>query len=204
MDGFEKRRQNKKEAILTASLELFKEFGYNKVTVAEIAKRASVSQVSIYNFFESKENLKKELIRKLLKEHITSSLNILETCDTIKIKFEKLILSKIDYFKSFSSHFIIESIDRNVFTKEIGTYLPKEYVDEEDYKKLMNAIQKFFEEGKKEGIFNDSISTQVMLYYIEIFQNYLINNPSVMQEFEHNPVLPKDIFSLFLYGFMKR
>lgn len=204
MDGFEKRRQNKKEAILTASLELFKEFGYNKVTVAEIAKRASVSQVSIYNFFESKENLKKELIRKLLKEHITSSLNILETCDTIKIKFEKLILSKIDYFKSFSSHFIIESIDRNVFTKEIGTYLPKEYVDEEDYKKLINAIQKFFEEGKKEGIFNDSISTQVMLYYIEIFQNYLINNPSVMLEFEHNPVLPKDIFSLFLYGFMKR
>lgn len=38
MDGFQKRRQNKKEAILTASLELFKEFGYNKVTVAEIAK----------------------------------------------------------------------------------------------------------------------------------------------------------------------
>jgi AcrR family transcriptional regulator len=63
MDGFEKRCQNKKEAIM-ASLELFEKFGYNKVTVAEIAKRASVSQVSIYNFFESKENLKKELLNK--------------------------------------------------------------------------------------------------------------------------------------------
>jgi len=204
MDGFEKRRQNKKEAILTASLELFKEFGYNKVTVAEIAKRASVSQVSIYNFFESKENLKKELIRKLLKEHITSSLNILETCDTIKIKFEKLILSRIDYFKSFSSHFIIESIDSKVFRKEIGRYLPKEYVDEEDYKKLINAIQNLFEEGKKEGIFNDSIPTQVILYFIEMFQTYLITNPSVIQEFENNPVLSKDIFSLLLYGLLKR
>lgn len=139
-----------------------------------------------------------------MKEHITSSLNILETCDTIKIKLEKLILSKIDYFKSFSSHFIIESIDRKVFMEKIDRYLPKEYVDEEDYKKLMIAIQNFFEEGKKEGIFNDSIPTQVILYYIEIFQNYLITNPSVIQEFEHNTVLPKDIFSLFLYGLMKR
>ena len=55
MDGFERRRQNKKNSILKASLKLFKQYGYNKVSVAEIAKEASVSQVSIYNYFKSKE-----------------------------------------------------------------------------------------------------------------------------------------------------
>jgi AcrR family transcriptional regulator len=204
MDGFEKRRQQKKDAILKASLELFKEFGYNKVSVVEIAKKASVSQVSIYNFFESKENLKKELLKKLLKDHISSSLNILETCDSVKIKIENLILTRINFFKSFSSHFIIESIDSSTFTRETGMYLPKEYIDIKDYTILVKEVQKLFEEGKKEGIFNDSISTQAMMYYLEVFQNYLINNPSVIGEFERNSILSKELFSLFLYGIMKK
>ena len=59
MDGFERRRQNKKNSILKASLKLFKQYGYNKVSVAEIAKEASVSQVSIYNYSHRKQLFEK-------------------------------------------------------------------------------------------------------------------------------------------------
>src|SRR5690606_40823795 len=38
-------------------LSLFQEYGVQKVTIAEIAKKAHVSQVTIYNYFESKDNL---------------------------------------------------------------------------------------------------------------------------------------------------
>ena len=57
MNGFEKRRLKKKNSILIAALTLFKQYGYRKVTVAEIADKASVSQVSIYNYFKSIEYL---------------------------------------------------------------------------------------------------------------------------------------------------
>ena len=78
MDGYERRRQNKKNAILKAALELFSMYGYNKVSVAEIARKASVSQVSIYNYFNSKENLKQELLIKLMDDYYDETKNILE------------------------------------------------------------------------------------------------------------------------------
>ena len=57
MDGFEKRREQKKKDILKAALSLFQQYGVQKVTISEIAKKANVSQVTIYNYFESKDNL---------------------------------------------------------------------------------------------------------------------------------------------------
>jgi AcrR family transcriptional regulator len=51
LDGFEKRRNDKKKAIMQTALELFDQYGFDKVTVTEIANKAHVSKVSIYNFF---------------------------------------------------------------------------------------------------------------------------------------------------------
>ena len=204
MDGFEKRRESKKEAILSSALALFKEYGYNKVTIVEIAKKASVSQVSIYNFFESKENLKQELLKKLLNDHFIETINILESLNPIKIKIEKFLLTRIYFFRSFSSHFIFESIDRKILTKENGMYIPKQYIEDEVYKKVIKGFQNIFDEGKKEGIFHASISTEAIMNYMEIFQYYFINNPSIIEEFDSNPLLAKEIFSLFFYGLMER
>ena len=68
MDGFEKRRNDKKKAIMQTALELFDQYGFDKVTVTEIAAKAHVSKVSIYNFFESKDNLRRIIIKDMLDE----------------------------------------------------------------------------------------------------------------------------------------
>ncbi len=57
MNGFERRRELKKKSILQAAYDLFSARGIKDVGIAEIAQKAAVSQVSIYNFFDSKENL---------------------------------------------------------------------------------------------------------------------------------------------------
>ena len=62
MDGFERRRELKKRNILDAALNLFLTNGVQKVSIAEIASKAAVSQVTIYNYFESKDNLVHEVI----------------------------------------------------------------------------------------------------------------------------------------------
>ena len=51
MDGFERRKEQKKESIRRAALELFQNYGFKKVSVNDIAERAGVSQVTIYNGF---------------------------------------------------------------------------------------------------------------------------------------------------------
>ena len=53
MDGFNRRKEQKKESIRRAALELFKVYGFKKVSINDIASKAGVSQVTIYNHFGS-------------------------------------------------------------------------------------------------------------------------------------------------------
>lgn len=50
MNGFERRKERKKESIRQAAMQLFMEHGMRKVSIGEIADKAGVSQVTIYNF----------------------------------------------------------------------------------------------------------------------------------------------------------
>ena len=118
MNGFERRRQNKKNSILQAALQLFKQYGYNKVTVAEIADKASVSQVSIYNYFNSKENLKQDLLIKLMDDYYLEIANILESHDSMRLKLEKLLISIVDVVKRSSMQFLLESVANDTFVNE--------------------------------------------------------------------------------------
>ena len=45
----------KKQAIIQAALQLFKEKGFKETSIKSIAEVAEVSPVSIYNYFGSKE-----------------------------------------------------------------------------------------------------------------------------------------------------
>ncbi len=57
MDGFQRRGEQKKLDILEAALLLFMNHGIQKFSISDIAKKANVSQVTIYNYFESKHKL---------------------------------------------------------------------------------------------------------------------------------------------------
>ena len=55
-------KKTKKDLIMTVALEEFAEFGYHATSVHTIAKKADVSKGLLYNYFESKEDLLKEVI----------------------------------------------------------------------------------------------------------------------------------------------
>lgn len=52
-----KLSDDKREAILTAAIQLFSEHGYSKVTMADIAEGAPVSKPTLYNYFADKQAL---------------------------------------------------------------------------------------------------------------------------------------------------
>ena len=62
MDGFARRKEQSKEEIRKAAWELFSQHGVDKVSVMDIAHKAGVSQVTIYNNFGSKEALAREFV----------------------------------------------------------------------------------------------------------------------------------------------
>ena len=61
-DGFARRKEQSKEDIRKAAWELFGQFGVEKVSIADIARKAGVAQATIYNNFASKEALAREYV----------------------------------------------------------------------------------------------------------------------------------------------
>lgn len=62
----ERERKQHENDILESALALFAEKGYENVSVSEIAEKAEFGTGTLYNFFESKELLFREIVRKYL------------------------------------------------------------------------------------------------------------------------------------------
>ena len=59
---FKEIRKDKKKIILDTSLELFAEKGIHSTSISMIAKKAGISKGLLYNYFDSKEELLKEIV----------------------------------------------------------------------------------------------------------------------------------------------
>jgi hypothetical protein len=89
----------------------------------------------------------------------------------------------------------LESVANDTFVNEY--YIVKRA-------KIKNLIINFVEEGKKEGVIDDSVSTDAIAIYIEIFQYYFNNNTTVIAKFDNNPELFMEVHSLFLKGLVSK
>jgi len=92
MNGFEKRRERSQESILKAAAELFISHSPSAVTLSDIARKAHVSQVTIYNHFGTKENLIDQVGMELL-ERVWNTLSNLERAPLSALeKWERILL----------------------------------------------------------------------------------------------------------------
>ena len=51
------RRENTKEHILKAAIDLFSKKGFDNISVESITRRAKIAKGTFYNFFEKKEDV---------------------------------------------------------------------------------------------------------------------------------------------------
>ena len=114
---------NKREDILLVSKNLFELYGYKKVSMDEIAKKANVTKKTIYSYFKDKDELFKSFIDKIslnilymLKLRKESKIfnKLLDETDEIKEKFIKLYDDSIlEYIESK----LIYGIEKNEIKK---------------------------------------------------------------------------------------
>lgn len=187
MNGFERRRDKKKDAVLNAALALFNQYGYDSVSVEKIAKAASVSPVSIYNFYNTKENLKNELIRKVLNDNLDRIREVCRSEKSIQEKIEGILAAKSDLYRTIHINLLNVSADSNDIIKS--------YMDQ-----CKLEVYDLIEKGKKELIFHPNISSDSILLYIDVFHDYFINNTEARNELIERPVLNKEMSYLFWNG----
>jgi AcrR family transcriptional regulator len=188
MDGFQRRREIKKKNILEAALALFMEYGVQKISVAEIAKKANVSQVTIYNYFDDKHNLVHEVIiyyvDKAWKEHE----HLLKSNIPFPEKIKQIIFNKKEtanhIHENFYQYFMKEYIDGN-------SYIEKLYEE-----KTIPFFMELFKEGKEQGHVDPQLSNEAIIFYIKMLKEYM------QRKDVYSAILPltEDITKILFYG----
>ncbi len=197
MDGFEKRRNDKKQAIIQMALELFDQYGFEKVTMTDIAEKAHVSRASIYNFFESKDNLRRIIIKDILDDSIGKVQKLLEEQGNFIDKVSKYIQVRTWYYGKYSLQFFVDTVESDPELRQCF----------DDFAAVhRQLLMKFIDEGKQSGVFSPDISNTAIEMYLDIFQSYYLHNMhnrEIRDRFERNPKLAQEMTMLFLDGLIQ-
>ena len=89
--------QEKREAILRATLEIISEHGFHDAPMSKIAESAGVGAGTIYRYFDDKETLINELFLELKQELSAAMLAGISEDDTLEEQFRKVWRSTFDY-----------------------------------------------------------------------------------------------------------
>lgn len=96
-DDLNPKQQRKRQKIIDVAIKLFVKFGIQGTSMQLLAKRADVATGSIYNYFDNKEALIKEIFHFLVDEERDYMLIDYNKHQSIRQRFEHLIRRSISF-----------------------------------------------------------------------------------------------------------
>ena len=85
------KKEEKREKILKAAMELFAEKGFENVTTMEIASKASVGKGTLYTYFQSKEEIFFRVVQKVYESFVDDIKASLKGADSAAELFDELV-----------------------------------------------------------------------------------------------------------------
>lgn len=164
----------KQQMVLIASLELFSEIGFENTKTSDIAKRANVSEGTVYSFFKTKEGILNAIVSKFMDEIIPN------------IIFEFSDKNFINNYSSFSEFIYTIVKDRLIFIQEnllqLKIIFQRILIDKDLVKKIekivvdgiLQSISSILNYYKKNNIIIDLPNERIVRYLFSLTLSYMI------------------------------
>ena len=185
-------KQTRKQEIIQIAARLFKERGFNAVSMRDIAQAMDIKAASLYNHISGKQEILSTLLIEVAEE-FTEKMNVIssEIISPLK-KIEKVIEVHIDITVNYSEH--IATLNNDWMHLE-GSALKNVIKMREDYEENFRSII-------KQGIANGEIKPQhpeVILFSIlsTLRSLYLWNEKRGKMDVN---ILKKDMVSVLING----
>lgn len=150
--------EKKLNNLLEKSKELFWKFGYNTVTVDRIADETGISKMTIYKYFNSKEDLFMEVIKKDIEYQAVQIMKEIGKSNNSIERIELLYSYSIDIAKNYSLVLIRDIVEKKSILDKVT----------EVKKNLMLPIWQFIIE---DGIRNKEIRALNLDFISELLMN---------------------------------
>ncbi|MCP1122679.1 TetR/AcrR family transcriptional regulator [Bacillus sp. 3103sda1] len=165
MNGFERRKQNKIEQIYSSSFELFSKYGFQKVSMNEIAQNANVSPSTIYNYFGTKEQLYADMLMNWMDKQLEQYEKILDSACSFPEKTKEIMLLEAKNLQILSDKF-----QKSPFSEGSGLMQKLKNYSEQ---KVMQFFMKFVAIGKQEGYIHRDQTEEIIMLYFKMYKNEL-------------------------------
>ncbi|TSB46000.1 TetR/AcrR family transcriptional regulator [Alkalicoccobacillus porphyridii] len=191
MNGFEKRKERKKEIIWRAALQLYMQHGIRKISVKEIADHANVSQVTIYNYFGSKDELSRYTIEAYMNEQLHAFEDLVHSERSFMEKLDWFFSKKDDAFDSMNLSFLDTFVSSDPEMAELLISYEQ---------KITPLMVTFIEQGQAEHYFNKELSIETLLFYIHLFSSQAMKQLEQMPDGEAKRRVYKELLVVFFDG----
>jgi AcrR family transcriptional regulator len=197
IDGFTRRKEQSKEEIRRAAWELFGQFGVEKVSIVDIARKAGVSQATIYNNFGSKDALAKEFV--------TGAIDSLVNRVQEVLNLEKPYWEKMADFIRFISEMMAQGKSSEADVSAFNS--SHDLLKDPEIKKIRDAAQekmswlllKLVQEGREQGQIQPGLSDEAFRLYFQAFME-IFTDLQFRQGYYREPKLLQDLCSLMIFG----
>ena len=137
----------KKGIITQGARKIFSRYGFLKTTVAEIAKAARMGKASLYHYFESKEDIFREVVEqehRFLTEKIQEEIRKVDTPQKKVSAYVKTRTKHLNELANIHSALKDDYLDHYAFIEEIR---------ERNFRQEIETIQAILKEGVQKGVF---------------------------------------------------
>jgi len=197
MDGFARRKEQSKEDIRKAAWELFSQFGVDKVSVADIAHKAGVSQATIYNNFGSKQALAREFVTSAVEQ----LMNHVQETLIPQMQYSEKMAAFIQFISEMMMKGRPTAAENAIFASSMDLQNDPEIkkIRVEAQKKMTNLMLGLIREGRQQGQVNPDLSDDALSIYFAVFMD-VFSNPELQHRYYQHPELVRELGSLMIYG----
>ncbi|AWV32525.1 TetR/AcrR family transcriptional regulator [Paenibacillus sp. FSL H7-0716] len=192
MNGFEKRAAQIKLKIMKTTMEMLKNWEPKRLRIADIAKEAGVSQVTIYNYFGSKEALLSESFKDFVQKEIQEFEDYIYQEHSLKEIIGYILTMERETYSGLSPATVKELM---VEDQEMFHYIEERYAND-----ILPVLVKMVEDGKARGEISNKVSTKGIL---SLMGMYMRNAGELLDEAsrqEDMDAFIEEAIHIFFYG----
>ncbi|WP_203363787.1 TetR/AcrR family transcriptional regulator [Bacillus sp. REN10] len=192
MNGFDKRTEKKRQQIKEATFTLLKTKIAKAITIKEIAQLAQVSQVTIYNYFESKELLIREVMKEYIAKQVQQSKDLFQRELPLKVKIEMIL---------FQKKATIQDIEPANFQQLLtDDHELQQFVESLYQNDIMPLFIEMIQQAQARNEINPNLSIQAILFYLDTWKE--ASDKLTYDDFSHDDLaqFTEELIQLFFYG----
>jgi len=197
----DRERERRRNDVLEAAEAVFAQKGFYKATMRDIARRAEFAVGSIYNMFDSKTDVYRELIQLRVQEYFERVKDDLGSCTETCERVRAVIRAKLKFFDERQRFF---QIFTHIAPEGRGSPAPGlTQKSRESYRAYLESVAHVFKQGVEEGVFID-VSPVVLALAVEGMTNAVIAHSIHTGGERITDVTPEQIERIIMEGIVRK